>query len=94
MNHGNQHLQRTIEAAEKRLQKAARLMMSEATLPMWKKRTGSGAGALLLRFDPPGVLAVRCAVTGELLAVSEPGKPDVVKAGFLPEKYRPAGEAQ
>jgi hypothetical protein len=90
MNHGNQHLQKTIEAAEKRLQKAARLMLSEATLPMWKRRTGSGAGALLLRFDPPGVLSVCCANTGQLLAASEPGQPAVLKSGFLPENYRPA----
>ena len=84
----------TIEEGEKNLQRAATLMLDEVSSPIWKARVGSGPGALLLRFDAPGVLYVACANTGQLLAVSEPGRPSVMKAGFVPENYRPAGGAQ
>jgi len=85
-----EHLQRAVEAAEKNLQRAARLMEDEVSSPMWKARVGEGPGALLLRFYSPGVLSVACANTGQSLAVSEPGRPSVMKAGYVLENYRPS----
>ncbi|MDB5849333.1 MAG: hypothetical protein JWP29_3085 [Rhodoferax sp.] len=68
---------------------AAKLLMGATTFadfhikkPLFQKRMGKGANAVLVRFDWPGVLGVFDAATGEPLALAEPGRPGVLQAGF------------
>lgn len=69
------------QAASDRLKAAAAFAELHATeRPLLSKRLGSGRNALLVRFTWPGVLTVYDPVTGKALAVSEPGKPDTLRA--------------
>jgi hypothetical protein len=76
---------RAVEGAKNRLQQAARFMAVDAKSPVWSKRMGKGGASLLLKFELPGVLAVYDPDTLHLLAISEPGRPDILRAGFMPE---------
>jgi hypothetical protein len=85
MNVGLQYVQeQALKAAAHRLQKAAIFTSLNIKQPLLKQRMGKGKGASLVRFEYPGVLSVYDAETGELLAQSEPGKPDVLCASFAP----------
>ena len=85
MNPGAQHVtERAKEAAAQRLKKAAGLIRLHMKQPIFQKLMGKGKDALLVRFEYPGRLAVYDPATGEQLAVSELGKPDVLHPGFVP----------
>ena len=69
------------QAAADRLKTAAAFAELHGTeRPLLSKRMGSGKNSVLVRFTWPGVLTVYDPVTGKALAVSEPGKPDTLRA--------------
>jgi len=69
------------QAAADRLKAAAAFAELHGTeRPLLSKRMGSGKNALLVRFTWPGVLSVYDPATGKVLAVSEPGRPDILRA--------------
>lgn len=94
MNHGVQYVQeQAVKAAALRLRKAATFTALNIKNPVFQKRIGKGAASVLVRFEWPGVLSVLDPDTGELLAVSERGRPDVLQAGFMPPLPALAGAA-
>lgn len=84
MNPGLQYvLDQATKAAAHRLRQAetfARLNMKQ---PLFQKRMGKGADAVLVRFEWPGVLTVLDPETGAVLAASEAGRPAVSRPGFV-----------
>lgn len=85
MNPGAQHVtDRALEAAAQRLRAAAVFTRFNIRQPPFQKLMGKGKAAVLVRFEWPGRLAVYDPATGEQLAVSELGNPDVLHPGFLP----------
>lgn len=82
---GPQYLRdEAIKAAEKRLKAASVFVWTHIKNPLFQKRMGPGS-SWLVRFEYPGVLSVCDPETGRVFAVSEPGRPDVLKAGFAPD---------
>ena len=80
-----EHLEKVTKAAQRRLDEAHRLASLYATTrPLFYKRIGKGKSAVIVRLDYTGVLGVYDAVTGRPLALSEPGSPTVLVAGFVP----------
>lgn len=85
MNPGLQYVQeQATKAAAHRLRQAATFTGLNIKQPLFQKRMGNGASAVLVRFEWPGRLSVHDAATGEQLAVSEVGQPDVLHPGFVP----------
>lgn len=85
MNPGLQYVQeQATKAAAHRLRQAATFTALNIKQPLFLKRMGSGADSMLVRFEWPGVLAVYDPKTGERMAVSECGRPDVLLNGFVP----------
>ena len=83
MNPGLQYVQeQATKAAARRLRQAATIAELHIKNPLFQKRVGRGADAVVVRFEWPGILAVYDPKTGELLAVSECGQPDVLRVGF------------
>ena len=73
---GHQYVQDlALQAAQMRLVQAATFAEFHCKKPLFEKRMGSGATAVLVRFEWPGVLAVYDPNTGEALARSAPGCP-------------------
>ena len=69
------------QAAANRLKAAAAFAELHGTeRALLSRRMGTGKNALLVRFTWPGVLTVYDPATGKALAVSEPGKPDTLRA--------------
>jgi hypothetical protein len=86
MSPGEEYLLEQARAqAQRHLAAGARYMEISSNTPLWTRRMGSGNGALLLRFELPGVLTVYDPKTLCKLAVSELGKPHVLQQGFIPE---------
>jgi hypothetical protein len=85
MSHGPHHLQQQAAVlAAVRLKKASTFMRLNMREPLFQKRMGKGADSVLVRYEYPGVVSVIDPETGVLLAVSEPGRPDFLRAGFVP----------
>jgi hypothetical protein len=85
MSHGPHHLQQQAAiSAALRLKIASTFMRLNMREPLFQKRMGKGADSVLVRYEYPGVVSVIDPETGVLLAVSEPGRPDSLRAGFVP----------
>jgi len=85
MNHGPDYLKaQALKAAENQLKRAAPFAALHIKNPLFQRRMGKGDTAVLVRFELPGVLSVIDPDTGELLAQSAPGQPDVLRPGFMP----------
>ena len=85
MSHGPHHLQQQAAiSAAILLKKASTFIRLNMREPLFQKRMGKGANSVLVRFEWPGVVSVIDPETGVLLAVSEPGRPDFLRAGFVP----------
>lgn len=85
MTQGPQYIKdQATKAAALRLLQAATFARFHIKTPLFQKRMGSGANAVLVRFEWPGRLAVYDPATGEQLAASEHGQPDVLHPGFVP----------
>lgn len=85
MEHGTTYLKsQALKTAELRIKQAATFTASIIKNPLFQKRMGKGATAVLVRFEWPGVLSVIDPDTGLVLAVSEVGKPEVLQAEFSP----------
>jgi len=85
MNPGQQYVQeQAIKAAAHRLRQAAAFTGLNIKQPSFQKRMGKGESAVLVRFEWPGRLTVHDPITGEQLAASELGQPDVLRPGFVP----------
>lgn len=76
--------EQSFKAAERRLKEAVAFAKMSIKTPMFQKRMGTGNTAVWVRFEWPGLLSVLDPVSGRLLAVSEIGKPEVLRADFLP----------
>ena len=76
--------EQSLKAAERRLKQAVDFSAVHLKSPMFQKRMGTGNKAVLVRFEWPGVLSVLDPDTGRVLAVSEIGRPGVLRADFLP----------
>jgi hypothetical protein len=85
MSHGTQFARdHALKAAERRLKEAVTFISLNIKSPIFQRRTGKGYSAVLVRLEWPGVLSVLDPDTGKVLAVSEPGRPDVLRADFVP----------
>lgn len=85
MNPGLQCVQeQATKAAAHRLRQAATFTGLHIKQPLFQKRMGKGADSVLVRFEWPGVVSVHDPATGALLAISECGRPDVLRNGFVP----------
>lgn len=85
MSQGPQYIKdQAMKAAALRLQQAATFAQLNIKNPLFQRRIGKGRASVLVRLDWPGVLAVIDPETGELLAASEVGRPDVLRTGFTP----------
>lgn len=85
MNPGAQHItEQALKAAAQRLRAAAVFTRSNIRQPPFQKLMGKGKAAVLVRFEWPGRLSVYDPATGEQLAASELGQPDVLHPGFVP----------
>lgn len=73
-----------LKAAERQLKKAATFAGLNAKSPLFQKRMGKGSTSVLVRFEWPGVLSVIDPETGDVRAVSQPGKPDALATNFVP----------
>ncbi|OIQ72396.1 hypothetical protein GALL_459780 [mine drainage metagenome] len=94
MNSGSKYLKdQALIAAANRLKKAATFTALNIKTPLFQKRMGKGHSSVLVRFEWPGVLSVIDPDTGELLAESAPGRPDVLQPGFVPPVPALAGAA-
>jgi len=71
--------EQAAHAAAQRLKRAATFAALHVKKPMFQKRMGKGAGAVLVRIDWPGVCRVFDPATGDLLCESVPGRPDVLR---------------
>jgi hypothetical protein len=76
--------EQAIKAAERRLKEAVTFSTLNIKNPIFQRRMGKGHSAVLVRLEWPGVLSVLDPDTGKVLAVSEPGRPDVLRADFAP----------
>lgn len=76
--------QEAKRAAALRLQHAVVLAQMHIKNPLFQRRFGTGGAAVAVRFSWPGILSVLDPETGEVLAVSEPGRPEVLRANFVP----------
>lgn len=85
MTQGPQYIEdQAMKSAALRLLQAATFTRSHIKTPLFQKRMGSGANAVLVRFEWPGRLTVYDPATGEQLAASEYGQPHVLHPGFVP----------
>ncbi len=85
MNSGPAHLKALARnSAACHLQKAATFLESHANSPLFKKRMGKGAGSVLVHLELSGVLKVIEPSTGQVLALSVPGKHSVLSPDFVP----------
>ncbi len=85
MSHGPHYLQQQAAlSAALRLKPASTFTRLNIKQPLFQKRMGKGANSVLVRFEWPGVVSVIDPETGALLAISEPGRPDFLRAGFVP----------
>jgi hypothetical protein len=85
MSHGTDYLKaQALKAAEIQLKKAATFTRFNIKNPMFQKRMGKGSTSVWVRIEWPGVLSVIDPESGEVLAVSAPGRPDVLRSGFVP----------
>ncbi|OQW87025.1 MAG: hypothetical protein BWK72_14905 [Rhodoferax ferrireducens] len=85
MNFGPEYLKaQALKSAENHLKRAANFTAFNIKNPLFQRRMGKGSASVFVRLEWPGVLAVIDPDTGTVLAVSEPGQPEVLKAGFLP----------
>lgn len=73
-----------LQYARATLAIAARYVAVHAPTPLWKKKVGRRDAALLYRIERDGSLAVYREETGQLLALSEPGRHDVLRPDFKP----------
>lgn len=85
MTHGPDYLKaQALKAAQTQLKRAATFTALNIKNPLFQRRMGKGAASVLVRMSWPGVLSVVDPDTGELLAESAPGRPDVLRPGFMP----------
>ncbi len=85
MTYGTEYLkEQARKAAERRLRQAATFVALNCKTPLFQKRMGKGPTSVLARVEMPGVLKVIDLETGELLAISLPGRPSVLSPDFLP----------
>lgn len=85
MSYGPDYLKaQALKAAENQLKKAATFTALNVKNPIFQRRMGKGSASVLVRLEWPGVLSVVDPDTGELLAQSAPGRPDVLRPGFVP----------
>jgi hypothetical protein len=85
MEHGPAYIKtQAMKDAEIRLKQAATFTALNIKNPVFQKLLGKGTAAVLVRFEWPGVLSVIDPDTGDLLAVSEPGKPASLCPDFVP----------
>lgn len=85
MTQGPQYIKdQAIKAAALRLRQAATFAQLNTKNPLFQRRMGKGSASVLVRLDWPGTLSMIDPETGELLAVSEAGRPDVLRTGFVP----------
>ena len=85
MSYGPDYIKaQALTAAQTRLKKAATFTRMAIKTPLFQKRMGKGDSAVLVRLEWPGVLRVVDPQTGELLAESVPGWPDVLRPSFTP----------
>lgn len=85
MSPGPQYLQeQATKAAAHRLRQAATFTHLNIRQPLFQKRMGKGSSSVLVRFEWPGVLSVIDPETGDVLAMSEAGRPDVSRPDFVP----------
>lgn len=76
--------EQAVKAAERRLKEAVTYISLNIKSPIFQRRVGKGHSAVLVRLEWPGVLSVLDPDTGKVLAMSEPGRPDVLRADFVP----------
>ena len=73
------YLRQLASASQARLlAKAANFASLHAPHTLWQRRMKVGASTLLVRLEWPGVLAVFDPATGEALARSAPGRPEML----------------
>lgn len=85
MSHGPDYIKaQALRAAEIQLKKAATFAALNIRNPLFQRRMGKGSASVFVRLEWPGVLSLIDPDTGELLAVSEPGRPEVLRHGFMP----------
>ncbi|MHB8949178.1 MAG: hypothetical protein ACYC4S_08960 [Rhodoferax sp.] len=65
--------------AARLLTKASIFASLHAPHTLWTRRMGTGAAALLVRLEWPGVLCVYDPRTGDKLATSAPGQPETLQ---------------
>lgn len=70
------------KAAQQRLTTAARYVALQAPNPLWRKRVGRRDDAILFQIERDGSLAIYEDSTGRLVALSEPGRHDQLRADF------------
>ncbi len=67
-------------ANQKRLlAKAANFASLHAPHTLWKREMGTGAAKVLVRLEWPGVLCIYCPKSGDKLAISAPGQPEILQ---------------
>jgi hypothetical protein len=85
MSHGPEYIKaQALNAAERQLKKAATFTGLHIKNPLFQKRMGKGPTSVWVRIEYPGVLLVIDADSGEIMAASEPGRPNVLRFGFMP----------
>lgn len=85
MTHGPDYLKaQALKAAQTQLKRAATFTALNIKNPLFQRRMGKGSASVFVRVEWPGVLSVIDPDTGELLAQSAPGRPDVLRPGFVP----------
>ncbi len=95
MNHGPEYVrEEAIRAAAHRLRKAALFAEFNIKNPLFQKRMGKGETSVLVRLEWPGVLRVVDPETGEVLAESEAGRPDILWPCFVPSVPALSGSDQ
>jgi hypothetical protein len=73
-----------LKSARNHLKKAATFTGLNIKNPLFQKRMGKGASSVFVRLEFPGILSVIDPETGEVLAMSEPGKPGDLCPAFVP----------
>lgn len=92
MTYGPEYLkEQARKAAERRLRQGATFVALNCKTPLFQKRMGKGSASVLVRVEMPGVLKVIDPETGEVLAISLPGKPSVLSPDFVPNVPALAG---